>query len=511
MDLNVLHPGLSVDATASELAGAPGVAPLARTAAPSRIVPVILSGGSGSRLWPLSRESLPKQFLALTSQRTMLQETVLRAQGCGPEGPDFAAPIIVCNQEHRFLAAAQLSELGIADRRILLEPIGRSSAPAICAAALLVAEEDPDALIWMKAADALVEDTPALHRLLRTGAEAARDGRIVTFGIRPTSAEAGYGYIEVGPPLDAAAGAHAITRFVEKPKADVAAGFVASGRYLWNSGMYLFTARGLLREMALHAPELLAHATEAIRLRRQDPDFIRLDEVSFTACPSLSLDHAVAEHTALGAVVPAELRWSDVGSWDALWQVGRKDAAGNAASGDALLVGSRDCYVRSEDGVVTAVVGLEDVVVVATGDAVLAVHRDQAQDVRRVVKRLKEMGRKQASQHSRCHRPWGYYETLSIEGRFQVKHIVVQPGQKLSLQKHFHRAEHWVVVQGSALVTRDAEEILLTENQAIHLPLGCVHRLSNPGRIPLAIIEVQLGAYLGEDDIVRLEDMFGRC
>jgi len=511
MDLNLLHPGLSGADTSAELDEALGLPPAARPAPPVRIIPVILSGGSGSRLWPLSRESLPKQFLGLTSQRTMLQETVMRAQGGGTDGLEFAPPIIVCNQEHRFLAAAQLSELGVADRRILLEPVGRNSAPAICAAAMLVTEEEPEALLWMMAADAHFEDTQGLHRLLLPAAEAARDGCIVTFGIRPTSAETGYGYIEVGPPLEAVAGVHAITRFEEKPKPEVAASFLASGLHLWNSGMFLFTAQGLLRELERHAPELLVHVAEAMRLRQQDPDFIRLDAASFEACPSVSLDHAVAERTRRGAVVPAGLCWSDVGSWDALWQVSRKDAAGNAASGEALLLDSRNCLVRSEEGVLTAVVGLQDVVVVATGDAVLAMHRDQAQDVKGVVKSLKEMGMKQASQHSRCHRPWGFYETLRLEGRFQVKRIVVEPGQKLSLQKHFHREEHWVVVQGTAIVTRDAGEILLTEGGSIHLPLGCVHRLSNPGRIPLAIIEVQLGSYLGEDDIVRIEDVFGRC
>ncbi|NKE44128.1 mannose-1-phosphate guanylyltransferase/mannose-6-phosphate isomerase [Roseomonas frigidaquae] len=478
---------------------------------PAGIVPVILSGGSGSRLWPLSRESLPKQFLPLTTHRTMLQETVLRASGLQPDGAAFASPIIVCNQEHRFLAAAQLSAIGIEERRILLEPVGRNSAPAICAAALLVAEEDPDRLMWMMAADALFEDTAALHQHLAPAVAAARAGRIVTFGIQATAPETGYGYIEVGAPLPGALGAHAIACFEEKPALEVAAAFVASGRHLWNSGMFLFTARSLLREMAQHAPEVLTHVTLAMERRRQDPDFIRLDTEAFTACPSLSLDHAVAERTGLGAVVPADLGWSDVGSWDALWQVAPKDEAGNVATGDALLHDANGCYVRSGEGVVTAVVGLRDVVVVATGDAVLALHRDHAQDVKRIVQRLQGMGRREASHHRRCERPWGFYETLRLGDRFQVKRIVVQPGQKLSLQKHVHRAEHWVVVEGTALVTRDAEEVMLTENQSIHLPLGCVHRLANPGRIPLAIIEVQLGAYLGEDDILRLEDVFGRC
>jgi mannose-1-phosphate guanylyltransferase/mannose-6-phosphate isomerase len=469
------------------------------------IVPVILSGGSGTRLWPVSRESFPKQLWPLISERTMIQETALRATGQG-----FAPPVVVCNQAHRFLIAEQLRCAGIADARIVLEPVGRNSAPAILAAAVLVAETDPDAVLWMMAADAAITDVPVLHRALDVAVIAARAGRIVTFGMKPTAPETGYGYIEVGAPLTDLPGVHALARFAEKPDAATAATLVASGRYLWNSGMFVFTARTLIEEMELYAPEVLAAVRGAVTARRTDLDFIRLDEAAFAASPNISLDYAVAERTTRAAVVPADIGWSDVGSWGALWELGQKDSAGNVAVGDVLLEGAENCYVRS-DGMLAAVVGLKDVVVVVTADAVLAMSRDAAQDVKKVVDRLKAKGRKEAVAHNRVYRPWGFYETL-IEGeRFQVKRIVVPPGQKLSLQKHHHRAEHWVVVYGTALVTRDGEKLTVRENESVYLPLGCVHRLENPGRIPLTLIEVQSGSYLGEDDIERFEDTYGRA
>ncbi len=470
-----------------------------------QIVPVILSGGSGTRLWPVSRESFPKQLWPLVSDRSMIQETALRAAGAG-----FAPPIVVCNQEHRFLIAEQLRQAGIEGARIVLEPVGRNSAPAIAAAALLQAEADADAVLWMMAADAAIADVPALHAALDRAAQAARAGRIVTFGMKPTAPETGYGYIEVGGPLAGIEGVHELARFVEKPDTATAAHLVASGSHLWNSGMFVFTARTLIEEMERHAPDVLAAVRKAVAQRRQDLDFLRLDPESFAAGPNISLDYAVAERTKRAAVVPADIGWSDVGSWNALWELAAKDDAGNAAIGDVVLEGARDCYVRS-DGILTAVVGLKDAVVVVTEDAVLAMHRDQAQDVKTVVDRLKAAKRQQAVAHNRVYRPWGFYEGLILGERFQVKRIVVTPGQKLSLQKHFHRAEHWVVVNGSALVTRDAETLLVRENESVYLPLGCVHRLENPGKIPLALIEVQSGAYLGEDDIVRIEDTYGRA
>ena len=469
-----------------------------------RIVPVILSGGSGTRLWPVSRASFPKQLWPLVSDHSLLQETARRGHGAS-----FAPPIVVCNNEHRFLIAEQLRDAGIEGARIVLEPVGRNSAPAIAAAALLVSEDDPDAVLWMMPADAAISDVATLHALLDRAVVAARAGRIVTFGMKPTSAETGYGYIEMGEPLTDAPGVLTLARFVEKPDADTAAALVASGRHLWNSGMFVMTARTLTGELAAFAPEVLAAVSEAVAGRRVDLDFIRLEPDAFARCPGISLDYAVAERTTRAAVIPADIGWSDVGSWGALWEITAKDPRGNVAIGDALLENADDCYVRS-DGVLTAVVGLRDAVVVVTGDAVLAMHRDYAQDVKKVVDRLAVAGRREGVAHNRAYRPWGYYESLIQGDRFQVKRIVVTPGHKLSLQKHFHRAEHWVVVQGAALVTRDAEEILIRENESIYLPLGCVHRLENPGRIPLTLIEVQAGSYLGEDDIVRLEDTYGR-
>ena len=470
-----------------------------------RIVPVILSGGSGTRLWPVSRASFPKQLWPLVSARSLLQETALRARGAG-----FAPPLIVCNQEHRFLIAEQLRAAGIADARIVLEPVGRNSAPAIAAAALLVAEDDPATVLWMMAADAAISDVGALHAALDAASAAARAGHVVTFGAKPTTPETGYGYIEIGAPLPGLPDVAAVARFVEKPDAATAAMLVGSGRHLWNSGMFVFTAATLIRELGLHAPEVLGAVRAAVTGRHVDLDFIRLDRDAFTACPSISLDYAVAERTAQAAVVPAELGWSDVGSWTALWELGAKDSAGNVAVGDVVLEGAENCYVRS-DGMLAAVVGLRDAVVVVTKDAVLAADRAHAQDVKKLVDRLRAAGRQEAVAHNRVYRPWGFYESLIAGDRFQVKRIVVTPGQKLSLQKHYHRAEHWVVVSGSALVTRNDEVRLVQENESIYLPLGCLHRLENPGKIPLALIEVQSGAYLGEDDIVRLEDTYGRA
>ena len=446
----------------------------------SLIVPVILSGGSGTRLWPVSRESFPKQFWPLVSELSMIQETAARAQR-----PGFAAPIVVCNQEHRFVVAEQLRGLGIKDARILLEPVGRNSAPAILAAALLVAQSDPGAVLWMMAADAAIADGEALHDALASAAAAARAGHVATFGMKPTAPETGFGYIERGAALPGIEGAYAVGQFLEKPDATRAAEFVASGRHLWNSGMFVFTAATLIAEMEAFVPEVVAAVRAALTASVADLDFVRLDPVAFGACPSISLDYAVAERTRLAAVVPADIGWSDVGSWGALWELGAKDGAGNVASasgaGAVVFESARNSYARS-DGAVVAVLGLEDVVVVATVDAVLAMHRDHAQDVKKVVDRLKAMKRPEATAHNRVYRPWGFYESLIQGARFQVKRIVVNPGHKLSLQKHFHRAEHWVVVSGTALVTRDAEVLMVRENESIYLPLGCVHRMENPGK-----------------------------
>lgn len=469
-----------------------------------RIVPVILSGGSGTRLWPASRESYPKQLLPLVSDRPMIVETALRA----PTAGGFAPPVVVSNEAHRFIIAEQLREAGVTGTRIVLEPAGRNSAPAIAAAAVLLAEEDPATPLWMMAADAAIADVAALHRAAAIGAAAARAGRIVTFGMTPTTPETGYGYIEKGAPLAGIDGAFAVARFVEKPDAATAAQYLAGGQHLWNSGMFLFTAATLIAELERHAPKLLAAVRRSVADRTTDLDFIRLG-AAFTDSPSISLDYAVAEKTDRAAVVPAAIGWSDVGSWAALWELGSRDPDGNVAIGDVVLEDARNCYVRTQ-GPLVAVLGLEDAVVVADEDSVLAMPRSRAQDVKRIVDRLKAAKRKEATEHRRMYRPWGFYEGLITGERFQVKRIVVRPGGRLSLQKHFHRAEHWVVVNGTAVVTRDAETLLVRENESVYLPLGCVHRLENPGKIPLALIEVQSGPYLGEDDIVRIEDVYGR-
>jgi len=477
---------------------------MALPASESKIIPVILSGGSGTRLWPVSRKSFPKQFWPLISERPMLAETALRAASSA-----FAPPIVVANNEHRFVVAEQLRTAGIENPRILLEPIGRNSAPAIAAAALVVAESDPTAVMWIMAADAAVADAAALQLAVQTAAAAARAGHFVTFGMRPTAPETGYGYIAQGAQVEGLEGTFAVDRFIEKPNAETAEALLAAGGNLWNSGMFVFRADVVLAELERFAPDVLTAVRAALQARTNDLDFIRLDSASFSQAPDISIDYAVAEKTDKAVVVPASIGWSDVGSWTALADIGTKDAFGNCAVGDVLLEDVRNSYVRT-DGRLTALLGVEDLVVVSTPDAVLVARKDQAQNVKKIVDRLKAQKRPEAVTHNRTYRPWGFYESLIQDDRFQVKRIVVWPGQKLSLQKHFHRAEHWVVVAGSALVTRDSEEMLLRENESIYLPVGCIHRMENPGKIPLTIIEVQSGPYLGEDDIVRFEDTYGR-
>ena len=465
------------------------------------ILPVILSGGTGTRLWPLSRESYPKQFWPLASDKTMLAETAARGSGAG-----FLPPMVVCNEAHRFLVAEQLRDKGAS---IVLEPVGRNSAPAMAVAALLAEESAQGAILWFMPADSAIDDVAALQTALIKAAAAAQAGAIVTFGMQPTTPETGYGYIESGDELPGSAGVRRVARFVEKPDAARAAEFVKTGRHLWNSGMFVASAATMLAEMEAHAPEVLKGARAAVTAAKRDGDFIRLDAAAFAATPAISIDYAVMERTQKSAVVPASIGWSDIGSWAALWEIQPKDAAGNATHGPVALVDAKNCYVRSE-GILTGVIGLEDAVVVVTDDAVLAMHRDHAQDVKKLVDQLKARGAKEATEHRRAYRPWGHYEGLIMGDRFQVKKIEVRPGAKLSLQKHFHRAEHWVVVSGTAIVQRDGEEIMLRENESVYLPLGCIHRMENPGKIPLTLIEVQSGSYLGEDDIVRFEDTYGR-
>lgn len=469
-----------------------------------RIIPVILSGGSGSRLWPVSRGSFPKQFWPLLTERTLLQETALRGKAAG-----LGQPIVVCNEAHRFIIAEQLREAGIDEARILLEPSARNSAPAIAAAAFLVAEQTPDAILWVMAADAAITDLAGLFATLDTAVEAATQGYIATFGIQPNKPETGYGYIERGTALPDVPGAFHVARFMEKPDLERATALVQDARYSWNSGMFVARADILLREIAAFEPDIHTHVGQAVAHRKSDLDFERLDPEMFNLSPDISIDYAVAERTRHAAVVPASFGWSDIGSWDALWEISPKDEEGNVISGDVFLDATRNCYVRS-DAAVTAVMGVENLVVVVTEDAVMVSHRDRAQDVKKMVTRLTQAGRAEASSHNRMYRPWGFYESLIRGDRFQVKRIHVDPGHVLSLQKHFHRAEHWVVVAGTAVVTRDEAEIIVRENESVYLPLGCTHRLANPGKIALTLIEVQSGPYLGEDDIIRLDDVYAR-
>ncbi len=468
------------------------------------LYPVILSGGSGTRLWPLSRAALPKQLLPLASELTLVQETVLRLRGL----PDLAAPLIVCNQEHRFLIAEQMREIGVTPLAIYLEPVGRNTAPAATVAALMLTRRDPDAVMLLLPADHLIQDVPAFHAAIGEGLKAAADGHLVTFGIVPDSPHTGYGYIQRGEPLPGST-ARRVARFVEKPDLANAEAFLASGEYYWNSGMFLFPAQRFLDEVRRLRPELLEACAQALDRGQQDLDFHRLDRAAFEACPSDSIDYAVMEHTQSAAVVPADMGWSDIGAWSALWAVADKDAQGNVCRGDVYLDAARNSYVRAESRMVAAI-GVEGLIIVETADAVLVAHRDRAQEVKKVVEHLKANARSEHAFHTRVYRPWGWYEGIDAGERFQVKRIMVKPGEKLSLQMHHHRAEHWIVVSGTARVTRDGKEELLTENQSTYIPLGTTHRLENPGKIPLHMIEVQSGSYLGEDDIVRLEDVYRR-
>ena len=468
------------------------------------IHPVILSGGAGSRLWPLSRRLYPKQLLPLAGERTMIQDTAARFKG-----ERFAPPIVICNQEHRFLIAEQLRETGTSGARIVLEPVGRNTAPAAAIAALLVTTTNPDAIVLLVPSDHVIRNLAAFAHAIDAALPAARNGALVTFGIKPSAPETGYGYIARGEALSGAPGAFRVERFVEKPDRATAETYLASGRHFWNSGMFLFSARALLGEMKRLEPKMLAACEAAVARGRGDMDFFRLDEASFEASPAQSIDYAIMEKTSHAAVVPVDMGWSDVGSWQSLWDITAKNDAGNATQGDVMVEGVRNSYLRS-DGPLVAAVGVEDLVVVATTDAVLVAHRDATQDVKRVVDALEKAGREQHVQHRKVYRPWGSYESIDTGERFQVKRIVVNPGAKLSLQMHHHRAEHWVVVSGTARVVCGEKEFLLQENESTFIPLGTRHRLENPGKVPLHLIEVQSGTYLGEDDIVRFEDTYGR-
>ena len=464
--------------------------------------PVILSGGSGSRLWPLSRSLYPKQLLPLSSERTMIQETALRAH----KG-HFANPIIICNEAHRFIVAEQMQEAGVTPLRLMLEPVGRNTAPAIAAAALVLAEIDSDAIMAVFPSDHVITDHAGFLAALDKAGIAAAAGHLATFGMKPTAPETGYGYIQRGKKLTE--GAFAVERFIEKPDFERASAMVAQPEFLWNSGMFVFKASVFLDEMRRLCPEIVAAVGKSLDKAKIDADFLRLDAEAFAGSPSASIDYAVMEHTDHAAVVPSDFGWSDVGSWSALWEITGKDKAGNVAAGDVMIVNCKDSYLRG-DGVLVAGVGLQDIIVVATEDAVLVADRRHVQEVKKIVESLKEKKRSEGDLHRKVYRPWGYYQSIDSGARFQVKQITVKPGGKLSLQMHHHRAEHWVVVEGTALITRNDETFLLRENESTFMPIGTKHRLENPGKVPLKLIEVRSGTYLSEDDIVRLEDNYGR-
>ena len=469
----------------------------------AQIVPVIMCGGAGTRLWPVSRESMPKQFVSLVGPTSTFQQVLTRISDPGL----FLRPIIITNAESRFIVAEQLREQGI-EADIVLEPMRRDSGPAVAVAAILAEERDPEALVLMLAADHVVRKPDEFHQACRCAAGAAIAGRIVTFGIVPTYPATNYGYIRPGEKLNGSH-AHAVEAFVEKPDAATAATYVAN-HYLWNSGNFLFHAATMLAEIGRFEPAMAEAAKASVDGLTRDLDFLRLAAEPFARAPRKSIDYAVMERTKLAAVIPADIGWSDVGSWSAVWDILDHDAAGNATEGPVVMLDTRNSLVRSEKSVLTTVIGLDDVVVVSTADAVLVSSRSKAEQVKTLVEQLKAQNHRAAVEHRRIYRPWGYYQDIDIAPRYRVKRIVVKPGSKLSLQKHFHRSEHWVVVKGTAEVTLGTDERSVHENESIYIPIGSIHRLANPGKIRLELIEVQVGSYLGEDDIVRLDDVYGR-
>jgi mannose-1-phosphate guanylyltransferase / mannose-6-phosphate isomerase len=468
-----------------------------------RIIPLVLAGGAGTRLWPVSRDAMPKQFLPLVGEKSTYQQALIRVSS-----PDlFSPPIVMTSDAFRFFARRQAEEIGI-DATVVLEPIRRDSGPAIAAGTALARRRDPEAIVLAIAADHVILDADLFRDACRAGADAAAQGHIVTFGIRPTAPKTSYGYVRRGEAL-AVDGVSGVAAFVEKPDSATAAGYVTQG-YLWNSGNFLFRADALLAELARFEPAMAEAVEGAVAAAVTDLGFVRLDEQAFARAPQKSIDYAVMEKTDRAAVVEGRFRWSDIGSWDAVREVAARDEGGNSANGPVLAVDAKNCIVHAE-GRLTAVLGVEDLIVVTTPDAVLVLPRARAEEVKSLVAELQRQGRAEAKEHRRVHRPWGYYESIDGGERFQVKRIVVLPGGKLSLQKHHHRAEHWVVVRGAAEVTVGEQVRTVHENESIYIPIGSVHRLANPGRIALELIEVQTGSYLGEDDIIRLEDIYRRA
>ena len=470
------------------------------------IVPVVLAGGSGTRLWPLSRDLYPKQLIPLPKHETMLQSTLSRLAGL--EG--VAAPIVIGNEKTRFMTAEQLRVMGISPAAIILEPVGRNTAPAVAVAALRTQVNTPEALLLVLPADHYIEHPGRFREVLTRAVPHARKGRLITFGILPTTPETGYGYIRKGAPLsEAAEDAFAIDRFVEKPDLATAETYLASGEYLWNSGMFLFRADIVLAELEAFAPDMVAACRKAVEAGVSDLDFFRLDREAFTLSPSDSIDYAVMEKTDRGAVIPLDAGWNDLGSWEALWQVGKKDENENVVKGDILIHDVKNSYLHGESRLVAAV-GLSDHIVVETADAVLIAPRDRVQDVKKLVERLKTAKRPESATHRTVYRPWGSSETIHAAARFDVKRLTVKPGARISLQKHFNRAEHWIIVNGSALVKKGEDQFLLKEDESTYIPAGMLHRLENPGKMDLELIEIRTGSYLGEDDIDRIEDDYGR-
>jgi len=463
--------------------------------------PIILSGGTGSRLWPLSRPLYPKQFLRLHSDKTLFQETVLRL-----DGMDLLSPTIICNEEHRFIVAENMRTIDREYTDIILEPVGRNTAPAIATAAIMAIKQDENAILLVLSADHVIDDNKAFGNAVKQAGKIAEKGYLVTFGIKPSEPHTGYGYIEKGKAIDE--GSYNLAAFKEKPDLQTAQSFVDSGDYLWNSGMFCFKASAYIEELKKNSPDIITHAKAAIEKSKDDLDFTRLDKDEFEKCEDISIDYAVMEKTDKGAVVALDSKWSDVGSWDSVWQVSKKDDDGNVCIGDIIAKSTKDCLIRANKLVCT--IGLENMIIVDTQDALLVADKKYDQDVKAIVEDLKKANRKEAKHHRTVYRPWGHYDSICHGDRDQVKRISVKPGAKLSLQKHFHRSEHWVVVKGTAKVTKGEETLTISENESVYLPVGIVHALENPGKIMLEIIEVQTGSYLGEDDIVRLEDKYGR-